>query len=154
MNKYETRFYASPTANAGDAENSNHAKPASLPPSLPPYVALEPMLLPWLARKAGISDALSRAMWLKAERQARDHAAFGSPGYFKLAIENLLRELADSSRSGAAGLLWLKQGRASIDGAKLGIGFATDVDILPGKSRYRLHYDQAADISPPAAKVS
>ena len=94
---YETPHYAPPRTNAKDAatQGRSHADPTGLPP----YVALEPMLLPWLGRKAGISDTLCRWIWQKADIHAREHAVFGSANYFKLAIDGLLRDLVTLSRA-------------------------------------------------------
>lgn len=106
MNKYETRHYDSPPA-----EGAPFACPrqATTTP-LAPYVATEPMLLPWLARKAGIEDVFIRAIWRKAESHARHHAAFGSADYFRLAVERLLSCLSELARSRKSTPYWLQMG--------------------------------------------
>lgn len=50
-----------------------------------------PMILPWLARKAGISDARAEVLWHKALRHATLKAGWvNTPEYWRLAEEKLL----------------------------------------------------------------
>jgi hypothetical protein len=56
-----------------------------------------PKLLPWLAKKAGISEARSVALWRDAERWAARRADVGSSDYFKLAVDHLLQLVAAES---------------------------------------------------------
>jgi hypothetical protein len=50
-----------------------------------------PKMLPWLARKAGISDIRAEALWHDAERWAGAAGHAGSADYFKLAVDRLLQ---------------------------------------------------------------
>jgi hypothetical protein len=56
-----------------------------------------PKLLPWLAKKAGISEARSVTLWRDAERWAGRRAVVGSSDYFKLSIDHLLQLVAAES---------------------------------------------------------
>lgn len=57
-----------------------------------------PMYLPWLARKAGISDAQALELWHEALRHATDLTGWvGGPDYWAAAHERLL-ELTDAER--------------------------------------------------------
>ena len=49
-----------------------------------------PKILPWLAKKAGISESRAAALWHEAERWAARRAPTGSSPYFKLAVDRLL----------------------------------------------------------------
>ena len=72
-----------------------------------------PKLLPWLARKAGISDARATTLWHEAERWAAHQAAKGSAAYFKLAVDRLLElAAAESLREDAASFGWRPWARA------------------------------------------
>ena len=72
-----------------------------------------PMLLPWLARKAGISEQRATALWFKSERWAARQAAVGSSAYYKLAVDRLLELTAtESLREDAASFGWRPWARA------------------------------------------
>lgn len=72
-----------------------------------------PKLLPWLARKAGISDRRARTLWFDAERWAERRAARGSSAYYKLAVDRLLELVAaESLREDAASFGWRPWARA------------------------------------------
>lgn len=72
-----------------------------------------PKILPWLARKAGISDARAATLWHEAERWADRRASAGSSSYFKLAIDRLLAlAAAESLRADAASFGWRPWARA------------------------------------------
>ncbi len=72
-----------------------------------------PKLLPWLAKKAGISDARATALWHDAERWAARQAPAGSSAYFKLAVDRLLAlAAAESLRADAASFGWRSWARA------------------------------------------
>lgn len=72
-----------------------------------------PKLLPWLAKKAGVSDVRATALWREAERWAARHAATGSSAYFKLAVDRLLELVAaESLRADAASFGWRPWARA------------------------------------------
>jgi hypothetical protein len=62
-----------------------------------PYTPITPMLLPWLAKKAGISDVLAQSLWRKAAQNAALHAEPGSAAYFKRAVDRLLEYVAAES---------------------------------------------------------
>lgn len=72
-----------------------------------------PKLLPWLAKKAGISERRAEALWRDACRHAAHRAKPESSSYFKLAIDRL-RELvaAESLREDAASFGWRPWARA------------------------------------------
>ena len=72
-----------------------------------------PKLLPWLARKAGISERRAETLWHEAERWAAHQAPAGSADYFKLAVDRLLRLVAEESlRADAASFGWRPWARA------------------------------------------
>jgi hypothetical protein len=75
--------------------------------------AKTPKLLPWLAKKAGISEHRAAALWHDAERWAAHRAAPGSSDYFKLAVDRLLELMAaESLREDAASFGWRPWARA------------------------------------------
>jgi hypothetical protein len=72
-----------------------------------------PKILPWLAKKTGISEARATALWHDAERWAAHRAPAGSSLYFKLAVDRLLQlALAESLRADAASFGWRPWARA------------------------------------------
>jgi hypothetical protein len=72
-----------------------------------------PKLLPWLAKKAGISDARAAVLWHDAERWAARQAAPASSTYFKLAVDRLMELVAaESLRQDAASFGWRPWARA------------------------------------------
>jgi hypothetical protein len=72
-----------------------------------------PKILPWLARKAGISASCAAALWHDAERGAERRATVGSSGYYKLAVDRLLElAAAESLREDAASFGWRPWARA------------------------------------------
>lgn len=72
-----------------------------------------PKLLPWLAKKAGISDARAATLWRDAERWAERRATAGSSDYYKLAVDRLLELVAaESLRADAASFGWRPWARA------------------------------------------
>ena len=72
-----------------------------------------PKILPWLAKKAGISEPRAAALWHEAERWAARRAPTGSSPYFKLAVDRLLAlALAESLRADAASFGWRPWARA------------------------------------------
>ncbi len=72
-----------------------------------------PKILPWLAKKAGISESRAAVLWRDAERWAAHRAAPGSSLYFKLAVDRLLElALAESLRADAASFGWRPWARA------------------------------------------
>lgn len=72
-----------------------------------------PMLLPWLAKKAGITERRATSLWRDAERWAKHRAAPGSSDYYKLAVDRLLELVAaESLREDAASFGWRPWARA------------------------------------------
>ncbi len=72
-----------------------------------------PKLLPWLAKKAGITERRATTLWHQAERWAACRAAAGSSDYFKLAVDHLLELIAaESLRADAASFGWRPWARA------------------------------------------
>jgi hypothetical protein len=66
-----------------------------------------PKLLPWLAKKAGISERRAATLWFDSERWAARRAKSGSSTYYKLAVDRLLeRVAAESLREDAASFGW------------------------------------------------
>jgi hypothetical protein len=66
-----------------------------------------PQILPWLAKKAGITESRAATLWHDAERWAAHRAAPGSSDYFKLAVDRLLALVAaESLREDAASFGW------------------------------------------------
>lgn len=53
-----------------------------------------PKLLPWLAKKAGITEARAIRLWRDSERWAAHRATRGSSAYYKLAVDHLLQVTA------------------------------------------------------------
>ena len=59
-----------------------------------------PKILPWLARKAGVTLPRAEALWRRAERFADGIARRRTPVWSKLAIDHLLTSLkAESARA-------------------------------------------------------
>ena len=56
-----------------------------------------PKLLPWLARKAGISDAQAASLWREAEKVAARQAEHGTSEYYRLAVDELLQRIVKAS---------------------------------------------------------
>lgn len=63
-----------------------------------------PMILPWLARKAGIADRRAEVLWRAAQRYAAQHVGTTeTPAYWKAAMDRLLELIAaESLRADAA----------------------------------------------------
>ena len=74
-----------------------------------------PKLLPWLAKKAGISERRAAALWREAERWAERRAARNSSTYYKLALDRFLeRVAAESLREDAASFGWRQWARTQV----------------------------------------
>ena len=72
-----------------------------------------PKLLPWLAKKAGITERRATTLWHESERWAERRATFGSSAYYKLAVDRLLELAAtESLREDAASFGWRPWARA------------------------------------------
>jgi hypothetical protein len=72
-----------------------------------------PQLLPWVAKKAGISDHRASILWRESERWAECRAASGSSAYYKLAVDRLLElAAAESLREDVASFGWRPWARA------------------------------------------
>jgi len=72
-----------------------------------------PKILPWLAKKAGISERRAGTLWFDAERWAQRRAARGSSAYYRLAVDRLLELVAaESLREDAASFGWRPWARA------------------------------------------
>jgi hypothetical protein len=72
-----------------------------------------PKLLPWLAKKAGISERRATVLWHESERWAARQAATGSSDFYKLAVDRLLElTAAESLREDAASFGWRPWARA------------------------------------------
>lgn len=72
-----------------------------------------PKLLPWLARKAGISERRACTLWFEAERWAARRASPGCSAYYQLAMDRLLElAAAESLREDAASFGWRPWARA------------------------------------------
>ena len=72
-----------------------------------------PKLLPWLAKKAGISERRATTLWHEAERWAKRRASVGTSAYYKLAVDRLLElAAAESLREDAASFGWRPWARA------------------------------------------
>ncbi|MBK6636971.1 MAG: hypothetical protein IPH08_15255 [Rhodocyclaceae bacterium] len=48
------------------------------------------ILLPWVAKKAGIGESEAMALWVQALAFAGGYTAINSPAYFKLAVDTWL----------------------------------------------------------------
>ncbi len=72
-----------------------------------------PKLLPWLAKKAGISETRSLILWQDACRHAAHRAEPESSLYFKLAVDRLMELVAaESLRADAVSFGWRPWARA------------------------------------------
>lgn len=72
-----------------------------------------PKLLPWLARKAGLSDARAAALWHAAVRHASRRASAGSSDWCAIAVDRWLELVAaESLREDAASFGWRPWARA------------------------------------------
>lgn len=60
-----------------------------------------PMILPWVARKAGVRDDKAEALWMEALSDASDNkgAAPESPEYWEIAVNHLRASLACRGRA-------------------------------------------------------
>lgn len=68
-----------------------------------------PMILPWLAHKAGISERRTETLWAAACRYAATHHGLKAetPAYWKAAMDRLLELIAaESLREDAASFGW------------------------------------------------
>lgn len=74
-----------------------------------------PKILPWLARKAGVTLPRAEALWRRAERFADGLAPRRTPVWSKLAVDHLLTSLRAESARHARGAdmrsLWLLPAR-------------------------------------------
>jgi len=72
-----------------------------------------PKLLPWLAKKAGITEHRATVLWHDASRWAETRAKAGSSAYYKLAVDRLLELVAaESLREDAMSFGWRPWARA------------------------------------------
>jgi hypothetical protein len=78
-----------------------------------------PKLLPWLAKKAGISERRATTLWLESERWAARRAASGSSAYYKLAVDRLLELTAAESLREDAARVWAVSMQVAQQGAAL-----------------------------------
>lgn len=76
--------------------------------------AYTPKILPWLARKAGISDRRAEALWRAAMRHADARCQEGpSPAYWRIAMDRLTELIAaEALREDAASFGWRAWARA------------------------------------------
>lgn len=99
-----------------------------------------PKILPWIARRAGISDALALKLWRRAAGEAEEITGHcDSSEYFGLAIERFIHLVEDESGvlveretllSADLAWLWRHQGRMS------------QLSLLAAQSTYRLWRSQ------------
>ncbi|HEX8962414.1 MAG TPA: hypothetical protein VF801_05375 [Rhodocyclaceae bacterium] len=54
----------------------------------------QPKMLPWLAKKAGITEHRAEVLWRAAERHAALVAPLGTPDYCKASMDRLLELIA------------------------------------------------------------
>jgi hypothetical protein len=92
-------------------------------------------LLPWLAKKAGISDSRGTALWLDAERWAARRATAGSSAYYQLAVDRLLELVAaESLREDAASFGWRPWARAQARGWAISMQIAQEGSTLMARN--------------------
>lgn len=99
-----------------------------------------PKILPWIARRAGISDALALKLWRRAAGEAEEICGCcDSSDYFELAIERFIHLVEDESGTLVeresvlapnVAWLWRHQGRMS------------QLGLLAAQSTYRLWRSQ------------
>ena len=66
-----------------------------------------PMIRPWLARKAGISEHRAEVLWRAAQRHAAGRSAAATPEYWQRAMDRLLELVAaEALRADAASFGW------------------------------------------------
>lgn len=79
----------------------------------PTNLPLSPMLLPWLAKKAGIPAHRAETLWHEACRYAAARAEPETSDYFRIAIDRLTGLIAaESLRADAASFGWRPWARA------------------------------------------
>jgi hypothetical protein len=94
-----------------------------------------PKLLPWLAKKAGISDSRATTLWLEAERWAERRATAGSSAYFKLAVDRVMELVAaESLREDAASFGWRPWARAQARGWAISMQIAHEGSALMARN--------------------
>lgn len=72
-----------------------------------------PKLLPWLAKKAGITEQRATLLWLDASRWADARSNAGSAAYYKMAVDRFLELVAaEALREDAASFGWRPWARA------------------------------------------
>lgn len=72
-----------------------------------------PKILPWLAKKAGITEHRAETLWWAAVRYATQHTGeVESPAYWQAAVDRLLELVAaESLRADAASFGWRRWSR-------------------------------------------
>jgi hypothetical protein len=67
-----------------------------------------PMILPWFAHKAGISERRAEALWASALKYADHHGGeYASPAYWQVAMDRLRELIAlESEREDQASFGW------------------------------------------------
>ena len=94
-----------------------------------------PKLLPWLARKAGISEQRAARLWADSERWAAHRAAPNSSAYYKLAVDRLLQLMAaESLREDAASFGWRPWARAQARLWAISMQLAQETSFLTARS--------------------
>jgi hypothetical protein len=79
-------------------------------------LAKAPMILPWLAHKAGIDDRRAESLWQAALRHAGHSHAPNTSDYWQAAVDRLLELVAAESRKeDAASFGWRPWARSLAD---------------------------------------
>jgi hypothetical protein len=103
-----------------------------------------PKILPWLARKARVSDCTAEVIWLKAVRDAdNDCFEHDSPEFWKSAVDHLLERIAvESLVRNAAPYGWGSLARLPATYWLYGLASA-DAMFVIGQKLIRNHQDHS-----------
>lgn len=103
-----------------------------------------PKMLPWLARKARVSDDTVEVMWLEAVRDANNECfEHDSPEYWKSAVDHLLERIsAESLIRQAAPFGWGSLARLPATYWLHGLATA-DAMLVIGQKVIRNHQDHS-----------
>lgn len=93
-----------------------------------------PKLLPWLAKKAGISESRATALWGDAERWAARRAVPDSSDYYQQSMDRLLELVAaEALREDAASFGWRPWARTQARFWSISMQVAQEVSALTAR---------------------
>jgi hypothetical protein len=95
-------------------------------------LAKAPMILPWLAHKAGIDDRRALTLWHAALRHAKHAHRHGTSDYWQAAMDRLLELIdAESRREDAASFGWRPWARSLADVWSLRMDIYDGIALAP-----------------------